>query len=93
MKEETGYTAEEWEYLGYVDPNSAFLDNRCHHWVARNVVLTSPAEPDKGENLLVSEMNLEEIRGEIATGRFRHSLAIAALAHLFDLRMLLKSDE
>jgi len=91
LKEETGYTTEEWEYMGYVDPNSAFLDNRCHHWVARNVVQTSPPELGSGENLQISEMSLEEIRREISEGRFRHSLAITALAHIFDLRMLLKS--
>jgi 8-oxo-dGTP pyrophosphatase MutT (NUDIX family) len=91
LKEETGYTSEEWEYLGYVEPNPAFLDNQCHHWLARNVERTMSPEPDRGEDLLVREMNLEEIQREIAEGRFRHSLAITALSHMFDLRALLKS--
>ncbi|MBN1582758.1 MAG: NUDIX hydrolase [Anaerolineae bacterium] len=92
LKEETGYTSTEWAYLGYVKPNPAFLDNRCHHWVARNVVQTSPPELDEGENLVVKEMSLAEISQEIAAGRFRHSLAFTALAHLFDLRGLLMTD-
>lgn len=93
LREETGYASEEWEYLGYVEPNPAFLDNRCHHWAARNVVQTMTPKPDDGENLVVREMSLEEIQREIAEGRFRHSLAITALSHLFDLRELLVKGE
>jgi len=89
LREETGYASREWEYLGYVEPNPAFLNNRCHHWLARNVEQTSTPELDEGENLLVGEMSLDEIRREIVEGRFRHSLAITALSHLFDLRALL----
>lgn len=91
LKEETGYTSQEWAYLGYVEPNPAFLDNRCHHWAARDAVQTSPPEQDEGENLVVREMNLDEIGQEIAQGRFRHALAYTALAHLFDLSDLLEA--
>jgi ADP-ribose pyrophosphatase len=92
LREETGYASEEWEYLGYVEPNPAFLDNRCHHWLARNVKQVFPHDLEEGENLLVGEMSLDEIRREIVEGRFRHSLAFTALAHLFDLRELLKES-
>ena len=90
LREETGYVSDDWEYLGYVEPNPAFLDNRCHHWVARDAVQQSPPEPDKGEDLAVSELSLDEIRREIAEGRFRHSLAFTGLMYLFDLRPLLR---
>ncbi|MDH3456847.1 MAG: NUDIX hydrolase [Gemmatimonadota bacterium] len=93
LKEETGYVSDDWEYLGYVEPNPAFLDNRCHHWVARNAVLQSAPEPDKGEDVAVSELSLDEIRQEIAAGRFRHSLAFTGLMYLFDLRPLLRQGE
>jgi 8-oxo-dGTP pyrophosphatase MutT (NUDIX family) len=86
LGEETGYASEDWEYLGFVEPNPAFLNNACHHWVARNAVQVRPPEPDAGEDIDVGEMTLEEIREEIAQGRMRHSLAITALAHLYDLR-------
>jgi len=87
LKEETGYSSEEWEYLGYVEPNPAFLNNRCHHWLAKNVEQFMQPELDEGEDLSVSEMSLEEIRREIVEGRFLHSLAITALSRLFDLRL------
>ncbi len=90
LREETGYASENWEYLGYVEPNPAFLNNKCHHWVAKNVKQASPLNLDKGENLLVGEMSLQEIQQEISKGSFRHSLAFTALAHLFNLRPLLR---
>lgn len=93
LREETGYTTEDWEYLGYVEPNPAFLDNRCHHWVARNVVKTSPPAYDDGENLSARELRFSELRQEIASGRFRHSLAFTALACLYDLRELLSEAD
>jgi ADP-ribose pyrophosphatase len=93
LREETGYTSEEWEYLGWVDPNPAFLNNRSHHLLARNARRTHPEALDEGENLVAEELSLEELREEIRAGSFRHSLAICALAHVFDLRELLAGSE
>jgi 8-oxo-dGTP pyrophosphatase MutT (NUDIX family) len=92
LREETGYTSEEWAYLGFVEPNPAFLDNRCYHWAARNVVKTAQPANDPGEHLSVSEMSFDEVRREIGSNRFRHSLAFTALAHLLDLRGLLQNE-
>lgn len=93
LQEETGYTTDNWKYLGYVEPNPAFIDNKCHHWVARDVVKTAPTSLDLGENLTVSELTFEELRREIAEHRFRHSLAFTALAEIFDLRGWLSPAE
>ena len=90
LAEETGYTSAEWDYLGWSTPNPAFLDNRCHHWLARGAVQTAAPELDPGENLQTAEISLEELRGEITSGRFRHSLAFSALARVFDLREVLQ---
>lgn len=89
LLEETGYSSDQWEYLGWVSPNPAFLNNRCHHWLARNVEQnTSPAQ-DAGENLTVEVLSLEQIKEEITQGFFRQALAVSALAQAFDLRDLL----
>lgn len=89
LKEETGYTTSKWEHLGYVEPNPAFLNNQCHLWLAKDVIKTHEPEFDKGENILTEVMGLEELRQEIANGNLRHSLALVALSHVFDLRSLL----
>jgi 8-oxo-dGTP pyrophosphatase MutT (NUDIX family) len=85
LREETGYTTDDWEYLGYVEPNPAFLNNQCHHWLARNAARTDPVELDDGEDIVVGEMSLAELRQEMEAGRLRHSLALVALARVFNL--------
>ena len=84
LKEETGYTSSAWEYLGYVEPNPAFLNNKCHLWLAKDVKKTHPAELDGGEDIITDLMNLEELRQEIADGKLRHSLALVALSRVFE---------
>ncbi len=89
LQEETGYATDSWEYLGAVEANPAFLDNHCHHWLARKAIQVGLPTPDEGENLQVLEMRREELQREIAEGRMRHSLTFSALARVFDLRTLL----
>ena len=86
LREETGYTAERWTYLGCVEPNPAFLDNVCHHWLAQDVRRTHDLELDSGEDIAVLELDLDEVRARVASGEIRHSLVVTALARVIDLR-------
>jgi 8-oxo-dGTP pyrophosphatase MutT (NUDIX family) len=87
LREETGYTAASWKYIGWVETNPAFLNNVCHQWLALDVVKTSTPELDDGEEISVTELSLEEVRSEIDQGRMRNSLSVLSLARVFDLRM------
>ncbi|KQC11750.1 MAG: hypothetical protein APR63_12205 [Desulfuromonas sp. SDB] len=87
LSEETGYTSEQWEYLGFVKPNPAFLNNRCHFWLARNVQLTEQPRPDPGENLKVKLITSRELKQAVIDGKINHSISIAALSRIFDLRV------
>ena len=87
LREETGYTAERWTYLGFVEPNPAFQDNRCHHWMATGARKTHDLELDSGEDITVVEIPLPEVRTAIARGEIRHSLVLTALARVLDLRL------
>jgi len=89
LLEETGYTSPDWAYLGWVAPNPAYLDNRCHHWLAQNAQQTAAPALDEGENLKVLALSQEQLKREVQSGLFRHSLAISALSQVFDLRDLL----
>ncbi len=86
LAEETGCTTENWQSLGWVEANSAFLNNRCYIWLARDVVKTRPAHLDETEEITVSELSLEEVKAEITTGRMTNSLAILSISRVFDLR-------
>ena len=85
LREETGYTSDKWHYLGYVEPNPAFLNNVCHQWYAQDAILTKEVAPDDGEDIVVKTLSLDELRAEIKAGTLRHSLALLALTQVFDV--------
>ncbi len=86
LREETGYTASSWTYLGAVEPNPAFHDNRCHHWLATDVERTAEQDQDPGEDIRVEVHPVDQVLEWIRTGQVDHSLVICALARVFDLR-------
>ncbi len=86
LREEAGHTSERWTYLGSVQPNPAFQDNICHHWLAEDASLTHPQDLDSGEDIAVVAWDLEQVRAGIVDGRIRHALVLTALARVFDLR-------
>jgi ADP-ribose pyrophosphatase len=85
LAEETGYTSERWSYLGFVEPNPAFLENRCHHWLAEEALRTEETDLDPGEDIVVTTIELGRVPEEIASGRILHSLVICALSRVLDL--------
>ncbi|MCP4142945.1 MAG: NUDIX hydrolase [Chloroflexi bacterium] len=85
LVEETGYTTDDWTYLGWVEPNPAFQDNRCHQFLAENVIRTQDVNQDDGEDVEFCEMTLEEVKEEIKAGRMRNSLALLTLSRIFEI--------
>jgi 8-oxo-dGTP pyrophosphatase MutT (NUDIX family) len=85
LLEETGFGGGQWRYLGAVQPNPAFHNNHCHHWLAEGVVPTQPQELDEGEAIRVRLMTPNELRDAVAAGDLQHTLAQSALARVFAL--------
>lgn len=86
LREETGYTAPRWTYLGSVQANPAFQTNRCHHWLAEDAEATHAPEPDPGEDLRVLTATEDEARALVCSGEIAHSLVVSALCRVLDLR-------
>ena len=87
LREEAGYTAEAWTYLGAVEPNPAFHDNLCHHFLAEDAQRSHEQEQDSGEDIEVDTLSLAEVREAIASGAIRHALVLTALSRILDLRL------
>jgi hypothetical protein len=83
-----GHTSARWTYLGAVEPNPAFQDNLCHHWLAEDAVRTHALGLDPGEDIAVRTLSVDEARRAVLDGRIRHSLVITALSRVLDLRLL-----
>ncbi|MCY3859824.1 MAG: NUDIX hydrolase [Gammaproteobacteria bacterium] len=85
LLEETGYTSNEWTYLGAVEPNPAFHPHLCHHFLARNVERVAELDLGPGEAIEIEVCDLERLRTAIQDGSLRHSLALSALSRVYRL--------
>ncbi len=82
LMEETGYSSQNWIYLGAVQPNPAIHNHLCHHWLALDVEKTDEMALGEGEDIQVASLSVEEVRNEFIGGRLRHALALSALARV-----------
>ena len=85
LAEETGYTGGDWQYLGAVEPNPAFHDHLCHHWLARGVIASQAPQPTAGEAIDVELMSQAQITAAVRDGVIKHALALSALSRVYDL--------
>jgi 8-oxo-dGTP pyrophosphatase MutT (NUDIX family) len=81
LLEETGYQVEQLIPIGMVDPNPAFLNNRCHTYLALGARQAGPPQLDGSEDIAIEEIPLEQIPELIRTGRICHALVVAAFYH------------
>ena len=85
LLEETGYASDKWTYLGAVEPNPAFHNHLCHHWLAEDAYLDNDQDLGDGEMISVELMAEDEVRAAVATGELKHALALSALARVYQL--------
>ena len=78
LLEETGCRAESWIDLGYVHPNPALQDNRCHTFLALGATRPGPQALDEKEDIAVCLRPLAEVPRLIREGEISHALVIAA---------------
>lgn len=84
LREETGYEADRWVELGFVEPNPAIQDNRCATVLALDARPTGVTAFDPGELIAVETAPLGAIAGMCARGEIRHALVVAAFFALLN---------
>lgn len=85
LLEETGHAAEAWTDLGSVAPNPAFLNNRCHLFLARGCRRVAEPRLDGGEDIALAFWPLARVREAVRVGVIDHSLVVCAVSRLEDL--------
>ena len=85
LLEETGYASDKWTYLGAVEPNPAFHNHLCHHWLAQDVYRANDQDLGDGEMISVELMNEAQVRSAVTSGELKHALALSALARVYQL--------
>ena len=86
LREETGHEAARWLSLGSVEPNPAFHDNRCHHFLALDARSVGALELDPGEDIVVAQLEEAELVAAVRSGEVDHALVLSALSRVLDLR-------
>jgi len=82
LEEETGYRTSELIEIGRVDPNPAFISNRCWTFLAIGCRDDGKRNLDPSEEITVELAPLEDFGSLIDRGTITHSLVIAAHDHL-----------
>lgn len=80
LLEETGYSGDDWHYLGKVSSNPAFLTNFTHLHVVRNSQKIQEQRLDGNERIHVHLLPLEDFLEMVKDGTVHHSLVVAAVA-------------
>ncbi|MBK8811040.1 MAG: NUDIX hydrolase [Acidobacteria bacterium] len=81
LLEETGFSSDNWIYLGTSCPNPALQSNVIHHFLAVDAVKTEDVKFDEHESVVTSLAHIMEIPNLIRNGRIRHSLVVAAFQY------------
>lgn len=85
LLEETGFASDNWSYLGAVEPNPAFHNHLCHHWLAQDVYRAQTQDLGDGESIALEFMTEEQVRAAVVSGELKHALALSALSRVFPL--------
>lgn len=80
LLEETGYAGENWEYLGNVSSNPAFMTNYTHLYLVKNCTKIREQQLDGNERINVHLMPLDDFLELVNDGTVHHSLVVAAVA-------------
>ena len=83
LEEETAYVAGKLALLGSVHPNPSFMSNTCYFVVAKGARPTGKTNFDPGEDIETFEMEPDELRQAILSGKIKHALTVAALGMFF----------
>lgn len=78
LEEETGFVPAEVRSLGWVHPNPALQNNRCHSYLALRCEKVHAGHPDPGEDIQVELRPRSDVPELIRRREITHSLVVAA---------------
>lgn len=78
--EETGYSSNtEAILIGEIEPNPAFMNNRCFTYLWENCTLNDVQNLDEHEEIKVVEYSYDEVINLVRNGKIKHSIVLNAL--------------
>ncbi len=84
LEEETGYSADEWQSLGYINTTPGFCNEKLYLYLAKNLKFVGE-HPDEGEIIQCFEYNINEIFEKIKNGEINDAKTICGLMRAFKI--------
>ena len=82
LEEETGYRANRWESLGYINTTPGICDEKLYLYFASELEFVGE-HPDEGEIIKAQEYKLADVFERIKNGEINDSKTICALSRAF----------
>ena len=82
LEEETGYRANKWESLGFINTTPGICTEKLYLYFASELEFVG-AHPDEGEIIKCDKYTLEDVYSMIKTGQINDSKTICALFRAF----------
>lgn len=79
LLEETGYVFNEWEFIGKVCANPSTTNNYTHFYLAKGGKKVAELSLDEGEDLVVMEISIEEVKQLVLENKIIQSLHTNAI--------------
>ncbi|MCB0657117.1 MAG: NUDIX hydrolase [Saprospiraceae bacterium] len=78
LREETGYQAIDWSYLGYCYSNPVFMNSKVHHFIAYQAQPIVSATPEVAEDIQIQRIPYDTLAAQ-AFHLVRHPHTLSAL--------------
>ena len=78
LEEETGYRAEKWTSLGYINTTPGFCDEKLHLYKAENLTFIGE-HPDDGEIIKAEEIKFPDLMQKIKLGEINDAKTLCAI--------------
>ena len=82
LKEETGYSSNNWTYVGWVYANPVFMNSKIHHYVADHIQQDGETDFDDEEDIEHLLLSVKEMKQAVLRNEITHPHTIAALTKL-----------
>jgi ADP-ribose pyrophosphatase len=79
LREETGYVATEWQYLGKHAANPVYRNAYVHHFAARGLVREGEPQLDEGEEVKLITISKALLKKKLLRSEFPHPHTVCGL--------------
>ena len=84
LEEETGFRANNWKSLGYINTTPGFCDEKLYLYFASDLEFVGE-HPDDGEIIKSHELKIDDVFEKIKNGEINDSKTICALTRAFKI--------